>query len=391
MYSPVTSQFLASCRQSSKIATVCDFYVAGTLIKANVPILDGSITSDANADVRRSAHMTIVNPSAVPSSGDTGNTSGRASTMPDLRQFFGSVDIYQTEVVVKAGFVYSFGNVELIPMGRFMVWTASLDFTRGDVIELELYDRSKYLQQTDILKLYDFSGTSAQAAIQTLVTASMPSATTVVFQAGLSDVILPGGSTYDTTHLDAILALAEILGATFYFDYDGVARVDKKKTITSSNTIADSVFDCKTGESNGNIISLTRSSSRDEIYNGVGVYGSSPNETVAQPYGEAFDMNTASRTYWQGPFGKSFKRIDRPELVTSADCLAAAQAELARSVAAAVPTSIDILFNPALVVNDYIAVYYPTGDPEIHLIDTIDFDFAEAHMGLTTRGQTVSG
>lgn len=388
MYSPVSTQFLASCRQSSRVATVCDLYVAGTLVKSNVPVVSGSITADATADIRRSASLTLINPNATQDASQ-GLVSGRATA--DLRDFFLGIDIYQTEIAIKTGFIYSFGNVELVPVGRYMIWSASIDFDQGDVISLELFDRAKYLEQAGIVQLYDFSGQSAQAAIQTLVNAALPVDQTVLFGAGIADVILPGGTTYDTTHLDAVLDLADLLGGAFYFDPTGQARVDAKTEIDSTTTLSQAVFSCATGEPDGNITAISRSLSRDEIFNGVGVYGSQPSDALPQVYGEAYDLDPASRTYWQGAFGKSFKRIDRPELTNNADCLKAAQAELGRSVSGAVPTQMEVLINPALYVGDLISVYFPFGDPEIHLVDSIDYDIEQAHMSITTRGKTTGG
>lgn len=389
MYSPLSSQFLLSARQSGRVATVCDFYVSGTLVKSNVPVVSGSITADANADIRRSASLTILAPGDVTTTESA--VSGRRNAEVDLREFFTGVDIYQTEIVVKSGFIYSFGNYELVPLGRYMIWSASLSYTRGNAIDLELFDRAKYMEQAGVLKLYDFSGVAAQTAIQTLVTNSLPQAQTVIFGSGVTNMTLPGGTTYDNNHLDAAIDIATTLGCIFYFDNTGQARVDIKPKIDNTTTLSQAQFRCNTGEPDGNIISLSRSTSRDEIFNGVGVYGSQPNENTAQAYGEAFDLNPASRTYWQGPFGKAFTRIDRPELTTNQQCYDAAVAELNRSVGGAVPTNLEILFNPALEPSDLISVYYPQGDPEVHLIDTLDYDIGEAHMQLTTRGKTTSG
>lgn len=389
MYSPLSDKFLASTRQSSKVATVCDFYVSGTLVKSNVPVVSGSISADANADIRRSASLTIISPTDFDSSGAV--PSGKRLASSDIRDFFTGVDIYQTEVVLKSGFVYPFGDYELVPLGRFMIWSASLSFTRGNAIDLELYDRAKYMEQAGVLKLYDFSGVAAQTAIQTLVTNSLPQAQTVIFGSGVGNTTLPGGTTYDNNHLDAAIDIATILGAIFYFDNTGQARVDVKPTLDNASTVADADFRCNTGEPDGNIISISRSTSRDEIFNGVGVYGSQASETSPQAYGEAFDLNPASRTYWQGPFGKAFTRIDRPELTTNTQCYEAALAELSRSIQGSVPANLDILFNPALEPSDIISVYYPTGDPEVHLIDTLDYDIGEARMSLTTRGKTIRG
>lgn len=386
MYSPVSDRFLRSVRNSGKLYNACDIYIADDLIAENVAVAEWSVTADSGASVRRHASISMTSPRSTLSTG----TSGRlATTSEDAERVvnINGADIFSVEIVLKTGFAYANGP-EVVPLGRYIVWGASYDFTRGDVVELEMYDLSKYLDMAQIFRVQDFSGTSAKAAIQSLVTTAMPRAFTVVFDSEVADVMLPGGATYDNTCLDAILEICDVLGAEFFFDLDGVPQVRKKRSITSTTNPDDAVFDFTTNSVDANIVAVSRSASRDGVFNGVGVYGATPSGTLPQVFGEVYDLNPDSRTYWNGPFGKAFKRLDRPELTTSAQCVQAAQAELNNAISGVSPCDLDALQNPALEPGDLVTALLPDGTSEIHLIESLNMS-DEGLMSVTTLGRAV--
>jgi hypothetical protein len=380
---------MLASRNSAKIVTVADLYTANQLVLSNVPVTSADVTSDLDSDVLRSAHITIVNPRRVDASGAI--TSGLNNSVLSQTTIINNIDLLNTEVVLKTGYKYSNQEMELVTLGRFLIWDANIDFTAGDVIDLELYDRAKYLDMTNMVRPYDFSGALTSAAIQTLVTASLPFDQTVAFGPGLQDVKLAGGSTYDTTHLDAIQQLAEAMGGYFFFNAAGIPTVNKKAFINSTVTSAQSVLQVDCDEDQGNAIRLGRQVSRDGVYNGIGVYGTAPSSTSAQPMGEAYDLDSSSRTYWNGSFGKSFQRIDRPELTSAGECQAAAMAELALSISTIQPSTFQMLPNAALEPGDIITIVYPDDlTTELHLVKSIEFSPDSQTMDVTTAGRNVS-
>jgi hypothetical protein len=179
------------------------------------------------------------------------------------------------------------------------------------------------------------------------------------------------------------------MGAEFYFDINGHPKVTKKKAITSSTDASTAVYSalCNTG---GVITSLGRRVSREGVSNGVGVYGTAPDGATAQPYGEAFDNNPSSPTNWQGPFGKAFKRIDRPELTDPAACQAAAQAELDNAVSSVQPANFAMNPNFALDVGDLIKIGYPDDSLEIHIIKSLEQDLDSGSLSVSTLGRVVT-
>lgn len=369
MYSPLSSKFEPFLRSSGPRVLSVDLYYKGNLIRENMAVAAGQITSDVTSDCRRQGQVDIV---------ITGDSDNEIDTVLNA--------VFDSEVIVKSGLQYSNGAQELIPQGVFMIWNASIDYEQGDVVSLEIYDRSKYLSQTNLIKMYDASGKTATVAIQELVTMALPVNQTVNFSASLPVIVLPGGTTYDGTNLEAILDLAEMLGAQFYFDVNGNAICSPKAFIDPSTPLSAAVYSADIGE-DGNITALGRTIGREGVNNGIGVYGGVSDANTSQAYAEVYDDNPSSKTYWNGPFGKAFRRIDRPELLTNADCLSAARAELNKSIGAAKHSTFQILPNPALEPGDIISVEFPDSSTELHLIDSIDYDLDEQSMQITTRGQ----
>lgn len=381
MYSPVTDEFLASLRGSGKRVVTADLYYGGSLVRAGLPVYSGHISIDASADIRRSAQVQMVNPNAIVNQGSS-------SGLPDETESNNEdpFSVYGYEMKLKYGVEYASGNQELVPLGFFVIWTSNRQHDAGDIYDLDLYDRSKYMQASQIPKFYDASSKAAQTAIQELVTAIMPTATTVTFDGALTNPTLPGGTTYDSTYLDAVLDICESIGAEFYFDVNGDPQCAPKPFIDSSTLASQSVFTANCGDDGVNI-TIGKQTSRDNIFNGIGCTGSTPDAFVAQAYGEAFDLDPDSPTYYDGPFGKQFRRIDRPELTTPAACLAAAQAELNNSIGRANGVELQILPQPHLEPGDIITVTYFDDTEELHLIDSIEFDLATSEFSVSTKGR----
>lgn len=362
---PVSDRFLTATRNSGKVVTVVDLYSNNTLIRSDIPVVSGSVEVDENSNVRRSGSITMV---------------------PDIANLVDR-DILQYEVVVRTGFQYALDLQELVPLGTFMIWSTKVNFAGGQTITLEIYDRAKHLDAT-IPRLYDAGGKLAQTAIQELVTAGMPFATTVSFASGLQNPRLPGGTTYDNTYLDAILDICDTIGAEFFFTLNGTAVVQQKPNVTVAPTVNDVVYTFATGEG-GNLVELDREITRDQIFNGVGVYGATPNESTPQVFAEAFDLNPSSKTYYNGSFGKRFLRIDRAELVTVGQCMEAAQAELAKGISFVQPAQFQGLPNPALDIADVIQIDYDEDLSELHSISSLSLDLESWSQTMDTQGRGI--
>lgn len=368
----VTAKFLRATKTSSKVVLVADLFLSDGRVLTNLPVDEANVSSELDSDITRSATITTADLSSVPGAPDFG------------------IDFLSCEVTLRAGYVYSNQQVETADLGRFMVWNASKDYANGDVVSLELYDRAKYMEMSEIVKPLDYSGFMAQTAIQDLVNRSIPGVLgtlTVTFSAGVANVKLGGGMTYDTNHLDAAIKICDSIGAKLTFDTDGQPFVVKKPALDRNALTSTAVFELACGP-NGNLIDLSRQITRENVFNGVAVYGTAP-EGQPQPFGEAYDMNTSSKTYWNGPFGKALKKVNKEELLTSVECIAAANAILKETTSGLEPITAQILPNPALEVGDIVTVVFPDlTTTELHMIASIDFDMDEMSMQITTTGRS---
>ena len=114
------------------------------------------------------------------------------------------------------------------------------------------------------------------------------------------------------------------------------------------------------------------------------------NSKGRQFYAFAGDMNSASPTYYFGPFGRATKRIDNSALMSDAACLDVANAELRKSVGLAQSLSFTSLQNPALDVGDVIMCEFLDLSTEFHIVDDLSLDFNSGSMSVSTRSQIVS-
>lgn len=370
----VTRQFLAQTYTSGRVVSSADIYLGTTLLLEDAPVTEASVTMDIDSDIIRSANITLVD---LDNSG-SGHAEGDNILM-------GNLDVFRVEIVLKCGFVLPNGDTEVVPLGRYMIWEASRQYHEGEALAIEMYDLTKYLDMYDLVKPYDASNVFAKAAIQKLVDDSMPYASSVTFDSLLGNPLLPPGTVYDANALDAVAAIADIMGGQFYFNAEGQPVVARQAHLSPEDPITRARFVAACGPT-GNITSISASVSRDTVYNAVAVYGAAA-ENLPQPYGEVFDLHPGSRTFWGGPFGKKILKLQRPELLTAGECYAAANAKLRELSSGARPLTLGILPNPALEPGDVIRVIFPDGvSEELHLIRQIDFDYSEMTMTLRTSG-----
>jgi hypothetical protein len=133
------------------------------------------------------------------------------------------------------------------------------------------------------------------------------------------------------------------------------------------------------------LIGGTASTSRDGVFNeiiarGERTDGSSPVQYIV------INDDPWSPTVWGGPFGKVPRVYSSPQITTADQAKRAGKALLARSAGAARSLSLSAVPNPALDAGDVIAVQFPNGVVEHHMVDrlTIPLGASDA-MPVTTR------
>lgn len=380
-----TPKFLRSVRNSGKRKTViCVTESFGTsYLFENVNIISGSMTIDRNSDVRRTASLEI---------GDT--------ELNDLF-FTNPTGPFGVEIEIYSGIVYSDGSEELLKMGVFSVEDYSFQDVSGTGWpQMQLFDRSQWIHRSPFAIGRDFSGMLSQSVIEQVIEEVIPTVS-IVFEPGLTNPRLPGGSMYDSSRWDVVKACCELLGAEAYFDSDGVLRVSAVKDPTAVPSSASWEFSVGSGFSEiqgsasdgeewvtrpeGVLTNIQRSVTRAATFNAVSVYGSAPSATTGQPYALAYDNDPLSPTYYNGPFGKSVKRMDNQLLTTSVACGQAAATELKNTLGFARSVDFQALANPAIEAGDYILFSFPDESQEVHLLDSCTHPFGPGDFSGNTR------
>lgn len=342
------------------------------IVFADLPIIDGSITVSRGATTRSSGSLTIGDPDLLPA------LNSGSPIAP-----------YGAELIVKTGFRYYDGTEELIPMGYFQIWDTTGSEASGNIPTIEVYDRSKAIENTDYITAKDYGGWPLQSALEDVALYAAPLYPgtgvdwSVTFGPGLTNPTLPGGKILNGNRWTFITELADSIGAEAYFDRNGTLQVVKKPKLTASTPVTSAVFEINVG-ANGVLIDADHPLSRNSIYNGVVVRGAAV-ENAPQPYGLVTDTNVNSRTYYGGPFGKRVLAIDDDSLTTNAQCIERATAELYNITGVQAAISFKALANPALDPGDYILASYLDGSQELHMLDEYRYDLSSAAMDGKTR------
>lgn len=359
-------------RGPSPITKVDVTFPGEGVVFADLPIIDGSITVSRGASSRSSGSLTIGDPELLPA------LNSGSPIAP-----------YGAELYVKTGFRYPDGVEELIPMGYFQIWSATGSEAQGNIPTIEVYDRSKAIENTDYITAKDYGGWDLQAALQDVALYAAPLYPgtgvewTVQFGPGLTNPVLPGGKILAGNRWDFITGLAASIGAEAYFDRNGVLQVRLIPKLTASTPVGAASFAVDVGET-GVLIDADHPLSRDSLYNGVVVRGAAT-DGAAQPYFLKTDVNPSSRTFYGGPFGKRVLAIDDDSLTTVAQCEARATAELYNVTGQQSSISFEMLANPALDPGDFILCTYLDGSQELHMLDEYQYNLVTAAMDGKTR------
>lgn len=369
---PVSQDFLQTVRKGGKRKTVIDLYFNQLLTKSDIPVSSWSISSTSDSVIRSSGSCTLVDPLLVPT------------------LFSDSSLIYPAgaELILRTGFQYTGEAEELIPMGVFTIESVTWKDGRSSEIQIEFNDRGKVPERVGWHTATDFSGKWASVVLQTLVndTASYYTLQTV---GTINDKRLPGGSVYDTDRNANIKTIAATIGAQVYFNRSGTPILTAIPQINSGTTASAAVWTIDAGE-NGVLVEAHKGLSRSGTYNGIVVFGAVPDSGTGQPWAIAIDNNPTSPTYFGGPFGTVWERLEDSTLTTRGQCQVVANARLAQATGLAKSVDFQLVPNPALDIDDIILIKYYDGSQELHILDS--YSISPTEMSAKTRSiQYISG
>lgn len=371
MYSPLTDDYDLGIRSGAQRVSYVDVYypvTATTPILSNVAIESFSIRADRKSDIRRTGTVVINDEELLNILKITNDTS--------------PLEPYGAEFRIMHGLKHADGSEELIPVGVFHAEDLSYD-NPGSLIKISLVDRSRVLKR----KMYGFprdaGGQLATAVISHPVTTLLPYAGTVQFEDGLDDLRIPGGTQHRGDMLSICQDTAASMAGEFFFDAEGVPRVNKIPTLDISSFAGVADWDVDCGEE-GVLISAASTISRKDTYNRVLVIGVNPSENTEAVYADIQDNDPRSLTYYYGNFGQVDKWIEDSNLTTYTQCITRANAELNNSKGLSYTLALETLSNPALDLGDILKVTLPDRSIQYHLVDSFGIDHT-GQMSISTR------
>lgn len=373
---PVSGLFLDAIRggQYQSVATV-DIYYSGVFVQT-LPISSGSITIDRTAHIRRMCSITIGSPAFIP-------------------LFAGSsLSPYGTEMHIKMGIIYPTGKTETVPMGIFSIYSISWTDGDGSIPTITGYDYGKRIDDAQFAHSIDRSGRGAFELITQLIQNILFA--DVVIDDTLVDYTLPGGSIFDNNRWDCLQSLLDPMGAEGFFDVQGNFIVQAVPMVSATTTDEEISWTVDAGEG-GVMVSASRTVTREGCYNFVTALGAATSDTGDPPIGYAADTDPTSPTYWGPatsvpdgpfvftPFGFVTLRYENSAMTTSAQCTAAAKAQLAQVLGVQRSLDFSSAPNPTLDGGDIIKVVYQDGKSEYHLLDVINISLSSDSFTAQTR------
>jgi hypothetical protein len=357
--SAVAQSVLAGSHAVSLRATA---YTAALGIQPNLPIAGGSVKVDATSQVRRTASLTIADPSLWPAS------------PVDILSPLGS------ELLVEYGIAIPGAAMEWIPLIRGGITDAGRDVPVREGMSLTIADRSARVAEDRLLAPTQVGGgtTTVVQAITTLVQDAFPGVT-VIDKTGSSTVAAV--LDVDRDRWDACEKLADSIGCEVFFDAVG------QLVVRPQPTLADTVVWVVAAGAGGIMVSRNDKLTRDLVYNAV-VASGQRTDGAAPVTVTVTDNDPSSPTYWGGPFGKKPRFYSSPLITTTGQATTAGQALLERARGMQASVSLEAICNPALDAGDVVMVH-GTGW-EAHILDgiTVPLEVRGAQQ-LTTRSKTL--
>jgi hypothetical protein len=345
---PISTGFLEALRYSSVFVSVMDVFQVdkfGTLSRklSDIPIISGSVACDRTSNTRRTLSCEVI--LEWPNDGYT-----------DL------INSDNTRLQVWRGIKFA-GKVEKVPIGVFRV--DSVEQTNKSSLGISASGLEIYAAEDRFISPYlPPTRGKATAEIAALIEQAVPGSATVINKA-TREYVLQKQTPWAVERWDAIEEMAEALIADVYCGPDGVF------VIADSPDLVYSPVQWVVDEGpRGVLVDLSRTQSREQVYNAVVASGQSNQSGITVASAVAYDLDTNSPTYWHGGFGHVPKFFASQFLYTNAQCLAVAQDMLAEAKAANKTLTFSTVPNPALEPGDAVMVAMLDGTFEKHILQS---------------------
>ena len=364
---PVSNGFLAALRTSHTRTARAEVWSGGQRA-AELDVIDGQVTVDGKAAIRRSCTVELSDPT-----GDytpEGLESLLAPNGNELRLFRGvSVDgVTPVE--------------EEVPLGVFVLSdVAVVETAQGVRVLAEGFDRSRKVQrarweQPNVI----LPGTTYTNAIRDLIASRLPG--TLFNFAEVSDeapnLIL--GQESDNDPWKDALKLADAIGHALYFDAAGYCVLRPVLDVLTAPVS----FTYDSGEL-GVLTEVEKKLTDEGAYNGVVVVGEGP-QLAAPVRSIVWDDDPESPTYYLGDYGRVPRFFSSEYLTSQAQADAAALAIFATLDGASEDVRFSAVVNPAHEAGDVIrAVSSGSKVNSRYVLDSFSVPMGAGPMQATTR------
>ncbi|MGP3940505.1 DUF5047 domain-containing protein [Streptomyces sp. 6N106] len=340
---------------------------AGSVLLANLPIVDGAVSVDRGSEIRRTLSLSLGAPENFPAVADA------------------LLNVYGNQLRVRSGLRYLDGSTELITLGTFVITDVSGDIHLGP-LSVSAVGQEIRLQRALFDAAQSTVGFASGRAFITSVMAEFLPGVAFVDTSTLGTATL-ATKTWDrgTTVWTALREVATACAAEIHCDANGTFRM----TDVPTTDTATPVWDVTTGEG-GVMVSANVSLSADGVYNRVVAEGENAEDNKPPVSGEAKITAPTDPLRYGGPFGKVTKRVTSSLITSTSGAIAVANAELERAKAPNRSVALETLPNPALDAGDCIRVNYgPVLAPELHIVQSFAIPLSVGGSGFTI--QTLSG
>jgi hypothetical protein len=368
----VSDRFLTTLRGSHQAifrAKVCDTFQTGTTpTGTEIGIIDGDVQASAKNQIRQTLDLT------------TSEKWPRGAG--DLLAPYGN------ELYVERGIAYGDGRSEWVGLGYYRIDTPDQDETPGGPIQIAAKDRMAGIIDARFLAPRQFPSNATRGqVVDALIKEVYPAGVTEWDNAGVRDAPLGRTIVAERDRYQTLQDLMTSLGKLGYFDYRGVFVVRTAASVTGSPS-----WTVDAG-SNGVLVKMSRSITREGIYNVVVASGEATDTTPPVTVTVA-DLSATSPTRYGGRFGPVPRFYSSAYVTSIAQARDAASALLRKSLGLPYQVALEAVPNPALEPDDVIEIKYPVtnGSPslrsEVHIIDQVTIPLTiDAPVTLQTRKQ----
>lgn len=363
-----TERFLAEIRRSHTVFSYVDVVAPNQQVK-RLPAIDGGVSVDRTAAVRRACSIECVDPlgELVPR--------GTASLLTP----------YGTELFPYRGVKYSNGEIEVYPLGVFRLAKVSVTDTSGGSpkIQLEAFDRSRTVARDKFTDTYIVpAGTNIITAIQGILDRTFPN---LDYDTISTTISTTAPQVYDAGDdpWEACTLLAQSLGCEMYFDVEGRVVIAPPVDI---DALPSPDFTYIEGDG-CTMTDLAQVYTDEPGFNGVIVTGESPGDELPPVRAAAWDEEPSSATYRFGPYGEVPMFITDQNVKTQADADAMAQSLLRNLLGFSSNLSISALVNPSYECGSVIRVTRARSNIDaLYAVDAFDVPMkASATQSLSVR------